>query len=183
MCVRTSFDRNIYFIYNLKVFLKKYLVWRKILTFYQAGEKRDIGRLSPSRRQTHPNLVQLVPQHFAPVLGLRPSEDATQKGGVEALWWGQPPLHLRNGDLVLGGGGQEGEAARGRAEDVSGEDGGEAVVLVLLAAVAGVPEAGRGADDGGEEAAHLLLHLRFLNINAADYSGEFHTTFGLDSRS
>ncbi len=131
---------------------KKYLVCRKvvgkILTFHQAGEKRDIGRLSPPRRQTHPNLVQLVPQHFAPVLRLRPPEDATQKGGVEALWWGQPPLHLRNSDLVLGGGGEQGEPAGGRTEDVSGEDGGETVVLVLLAAVAGVPEAGGGADDG-----------------------------------
>ena len=117
-------------------------------TLYEAGQQGHIAGLPSTRGQGQAQSIQLLPEVLAAILGLGPAENPTQKGGVKALWWGQPPLHLRNGDLVLGGGGEKGEAARGGAEDVGGEDGGEAVVLVLLAAVAGVPEAGGGADDG-----------------------------------
>ncbi len=118
---------------------------------YGRGSRKELVRLTqlPKPQQSNPSL----------------QEDQNYQQSKPNHRQSNPPLHLRNGDLVLGGGGQEGEAARGRAEDVSGEDGGEAVVLVLLAAVAGVPEAGRGADDGGEEAAHLLLCQFIVQIN------------------
>ena len=50
-----------------------------------------------------------------------PAQHAAQQRGVETLGRGQPPLHLGDGDLVLGGGGEEGEAARGGAEHLQGE--------------------------------------------------------------
>ena len=47
-----------------------------------------------------------------------PPEDPSEEGGVEALWGRQPPLHLRDGDFVLGRRAEEGEAPRHGAEDV-----------------------------------------------------------------
>ena len=42
------------------------------LTFDERGEEGDVGGLPPARRQRHPDLVQLVPQHPPAVLRLRP---------------------------------------------------------------------------------------------------------------
>ena len=50
-----------------------------------------------------------------------PPKNTSQKGGVEALGRGQPPLDLGYRDLVLGGGGEEGEPPGGGAEHVHGK--------------------------------------------------------------
>ena len=42
------------------------------LTFDERCEERDVGGLPPARRQRHPDLVQLVPEHPPSVLRLRP---------------------------------------------------------------------------------------------------------------
>lgn len=47
-----------------------------------------------------------------------PAQDTTEEGGVEALRRGEAALHLRYRHLVLGGGGEEGEAAWHGAEHV-----------------------------------------------------------------
>lgn len=47
-----------------------------------------------------------------------PSQHTPQQGGVEALRRGQSPLHLPYGHFVLGGGAEQGQAARYRAEDL-----------------------------------------------------------------
>ena len=49
-----------------------------------------------------------------------PAQDAAEQGGVETLWRGEAALHLRDGHLVLGRGGQEGQATGDRAEVVGG---------------------------------------------------------------
>lgn len=58
------------------------------------------------------------------LLGLRllhwPAQDATQEGGVEALWGGQSSLHLCDGDFIFRGGAEQWEPARNRAEQVCG---------------------------------------------------------------
>ena len=50
-----------------------------------------------------------------------PSEDSTKKRSVETLGGRQPPLDLRHGDFVLGGGGEKREPSRRGAEDVCGQ--------------------------------------------------------------
>jgi len=45
-----------------------------------------------------------------------PSQHAPQQGGVQALGRGQSPLHLPYGHFVLGGGAEQRQAARYRAE-------------------------------------------------------------------
>ena len=54
------------------------------------------------------------------MLGLEnsPPEDPSEERCVEALWRCQPPLHLGDGDFVLGRRAQQREAPRHRAEDV-----------------------------------------------------------------
>ena len=42
------------------------------LTLDERREESDVGGLPPARRQRHPDLVQLVPQHPAAVLRLCP---------------------------------------------------------------------------------------------------------------
>ena len=88
------------------------------LPLHQAGQQGHVGRLPPSSWQGHTELVEFVPQKLPAVLGLRPPQDSTQERGIETLWGGQPPLDLRHGHLVLGGGGQQRQSARGGAEDV-----------------------------------------------------------------
>lgn len=72
-----------------------------------------------------------------------PPEHSAQQGGVEALGRRQASLHFRHRDLVLGGGAEQREAARHRAEDLVGVhhpaeervlvdgDGGDGVVVRL----------------------------------------------------
>ena len=74
-----------------------------------------------------------------------PPENSTKKGGVETFRWREPALDLCNCDLVLGGGGEEGEAAGDGAEDVGGQGGHHQVLLHLQ--VAG--EVRRGGGEGG----------------------------------
>lgn len=52
--------------------------------------------------------------------GFSPPEDSAKKGGVETLGGREPPLNLADGHFVLGGGAEEGEAPRNRAEDFVG---------------------------------------------------------------
>lgn len=62
-----------------------------------------------------------------------PTQDTTEEGGVEALWRGEAALHLRHRHLVLGGGGEEGEAAWHGAEHiVAREHPGHAHALLAL---------------------------------------------------
>ena len=61
-----------------------------------------------------------------------PSENSAKEGSVETLWRRESPLDLSNGHLVLGGGGQEGEAAWHGAEDVRGQGGHHHVLLQVL---------------------------------------------------
>ena len=110
------------------------------LTLHQAGQQGHIGCLPPACRQRHSKLVQFVPQELATILGLGASENTAKEGGIEALWWREPPLDLSNGHLVLGGGGEEGEAARSRTEDVGGQHRGHAVVEVVILLGVRVPE-------------------------------------------
>lgn len=49
-----------------------------------------------------------------------PAQDAAEEGGVETLGGREPSLHLPDRHLVLGGGAEQGEAARHRAEDLVG---------------------------------------------------------------
>ena len=74
-----------------------------------------------------------------------PPENSTKKRGVETFRWREPALDLCNCDLVLGGGGEEGEAAGDGAEDVGGQGGHHQVLLHLQ--VAG--EVRRGGGEGG----------------------------------
>ena len=64
--------------------------------------------------------------------GILPSENSAKEGSVETLWRRESPLDLSNGHLVLGGGGQEGEAAWHGAEDVRGQGGHHHVLLQVL---------------------------------------------------
>ena len=74
-----------------------------------------------------------------------PPENSTQKGGVEAFRRRESALNLCDCDLVLGGGGEEGEATGDGAEDVGGQGGHHQVLLHLQ--VAG--EVRRGGGEGG----------------------------------
>jgi len=87
-------------------------------TLYEAGQQGHIAGFPSTCRQGQAQSIQLLPEVLAAILGLGPAENPTQKGGVKALWWGQPALHLWDSDFVLGGGGQEGEAAGHAAEEV-----------------------------------------------------------------
>lgn len=49
---------------------------------------------------------------------LLPAEDSAQQRSVEALGRGEPPLHLPDGDLILGGGAEQRQAAWHRAENL-----------------------------------------------------------------
>lgn len=51
-----------------------------------------------------------------------PSQNTSEEGGVEALWWWQAPLHLCDGHFVLGSGAEQRQATRNRAEQVGGVD-------------------------------------------------------------
>ena len=64
--------------------------------------------------------------------GILPSENSAKEGSVETLWRRESPLDLSDGHLVLGGGGQEGEAAWHGAEDVRGQGGHHHVLLQVL---------------------------------------------------
>lgn len=64
-------------------------------------------------------------------LSVLPSQHAPQQGGVEALGRGQSPLHLPYGHLVLGGGAEQRQAARYRAEHLVDADGHSAHQAVL----------------------------------------------------
>ena len=56
-----------------------------VITFYKACEQSDIGRLPPTSRQAHPNLVQLVPQHLekSDLVILRCKADADDKADAD----------------------------------------------------------------------------------------------------
>ena len=119
------------------------------LPLHQAGQQGHVTRLPPPGREGEAEPVQLVPQLLPAVLRLGPGavrvrtetcyplsppQHSSQQTRVQTLRRRQPPLNLPHRHLVLGGGGQEGEAARDRAEDVSrrhGQHGG------LLAPVPG----------------------------------------------
>ena len=66
-----------------------------------------------------------------------PPEDPSEERCVEALRRCQPPLHLGDGDFVLGRRAQQREAPRHRAEDVCG----------------------RGADEGQEVVARRFARI------------------------
>ena len=76
-----------------------------------------------------------------------PPENSTKQGGIEAFWWREPPLNLCDSDLVLGGGGEQGEPTRDGAEDVGGQGGHHQVLLHLQ--VSG-EVGGRGGEGGGQ---------------------------------
>ena len=61
-----------------------------------------------------------------------PSENSAEQGGVQALGGRESPLDLRYRDFVLGGGGQEGEAAGGGAEDLVSKLGSDLTVMVTV---------------------------------------------------
>ena len=102
-------------------------------TRYQGSEKRrkKEGRRDKERRR------------WSDV----PPENSTQKGGVEAFRWRESALNFCHCDLVLGGGGEEGETAGDGAEDVGGQGGHHQVLLHLQ--VAGEVRGG-GGEGGGQ---------------------------------
>ena len=102
------------------------------LPLHQAGQQGHVGRLPSPGWETHPDLVELVPQELPTVLGLGPSEDSTKERGIETFRRRESPLDLRYRDFVLGGGGQEGEAARGGAEDLVSKLGPDLTVMVTV---------------------------------------------------
>ena len=61
-----------------------------------------------------------------------PPENSTKKGGVEAFRRRESALNLCHCHLVLGGGGEEGEAARGGAEDLVSELGSDLAMMVTV---------------------------------------------------
>ena len=76
-----------------------------------------------------------------------PPENSTQKGGVEAFRWRESALNFCHCDLVLGGGGEQGEPTGDGAEDVGGQGGHHQVLLHLQVAW---EVRGRGGEGGGQ---------------------------------
>lgn len=66
------------------------------------------------------NTSQILPTHLRIVCLLLhvPAQDSSEQRGIEALRRGQTSLNLSDRHLVLGGGAEEGQAARDGAEDL-----------------------------------------------------------------
>ena len=76
-----------------------------------------------------------------------PPENSTKQGCVEALWRRESALNLCHCDLVLGGGGEEGEASWDGAEDVRGQ---ARDVLLHLQVATGEVRGEGGGEGGGQ---------------------------------
>ena len=63
---------------------------------------------------------------------LLPSEDTAEEWSVEALWRGQPPLHLRHRHLVLGRWAEERQPSGDRAEHIGWGCGHQEAILDVL---------------------------------------------------
>lgn len=100
--------------------------------------------LPPAARPPgRPGATGAMRRHPAPATASSPPQHSAQQGGVEALGRREASLHFRHRDLVLGGGAEQREAARHRAEDLVGVhhpaeervlvdgDGGDGVVVRL----------------------------------------------------
>ena len=102
------------------------------LPLHQAGQQGHVGRLPPSGWESHAQLLKFFSQNLSIIFSLGPPEDSTKERSIETLGRRESPLDLRYRDFVLGGGGQEGEAARGGAEDLVSKLGSDLTVMVTV---------------------------------------------------